>query len=404
MKKSHFLIIILCLCFAITNISCAVSKAKQASKLTNKLENSRDANDRSKAARELGKMGAWDAVPALSKALSDPDAKVRASAARALWDLKDYAQPAQNALRTALNDRSPSVKYNVVGALAAMGEDAKNLVKARKEIFRDGSLFERFYSGKRIRSVIGDVALMPTALEVVEKYDHFSDMSRDARDLISDMIKTQNRDLIPVLIAKLKDGNPRVSTFIAGEIGKFKPAATQAVPILRKMLKQGDNKMQRAAARGLNNMKIAAYQAVPDLAELLLNCSEEHLCRAAADALGYIAKAKQKGAARKLDTAAKKAVPALKTKLIKSVNDEVRIDCAEALGRIGPRAIKVLPLIVKILGNDKNPKVREAACDCLSGMGTAAKAAIPALKKAQEDKNSFVRNSAWRALLRVNPK
>ncbi len=55
MRRSHFSIIILCLCFAIVNISCAVPKAKQASKLTNKLEKSRDVNDRSKAARELAK-------------------------------------------------------------------------------------------------------------------------------------------------------------------------------------------------------------------------------------------------------------------------------------------------------------------------------------------------------------
>src|SRR5712692_2819004 len=77
----------------------AESPKERAAKLMKKLATDKKAEERSAAAKELGDMGAWDAVPALAAALKDPSADVRAGAAYALVKLKDKAKDAAPALK-----------------------------------------------------------------------------------------------------------------------------------------------------------------------------------------------------------------------------------------------------------------------------------------------------------------
>src|SRR4051794_21937115 len=95
----------------------AESPRDRALKLQKKLATDKNAEVRAESARTLGEMGAWDAVPALAKALEDPADEVRAASAGALVDLKEHARPAVPALEKALDDRYRSVRYNAVVAL-----------------------------------------------------------------------------------------------------------------------------------------------------------------------------------------------------------------------------------------------------------------------------------------------
>ena len=98
----------------------AEAPRERAAKLMKKLANDKKPAVRAEAARELGDMGAWDAVDALATALKDPFTEVRAAAAYALVKLKEKAKEAAPALKQALADEDRLVRYNAVVALHNM--------------------------------------------------------------------------------------------------------------------------------------------------------------------------------------------------------------------------------------------------------------------------------------------
>ncbi|MEP7133189.1 MAG: HEAT repeat domain-containing protein, partial [Acidobacteriota bacterium] len=95
-----------------------------------KLTKERDAKDRASAAHWLGGREQPEAVAALAKALSDPDAAVRQAAASALWDTGKGASAAKPDLTKALSDRDAAVVARAAGALASMGVPDSELAEA----------------------------------------------------------------------------------------------------------------------------------------------------------------------------------------------------------------------------------------------------------------------------------
>ena len=94
------------------------------------LAKDRDAKDRADAAHWLGGRKQPEAVAALAKALSDPDAAVRQAAASALWDTGKDALAAKPELEKALGDPVAAVVARAAGALAVMGVPDKELAPA----------------------------------------------------------------------------------------------------------------------------------------------------------------------------------------------------------------------------------------------------------------------------------
>jgi HEAT repeat protein len=96
-----------------------------ASKWTAQLE-SGDATERAAAARALSDMGpaARPAVPALARAVADPDPEVRRLAAYALRQIGPDARDAAPDLEKALADSVPAVKRAAAYALLAVSPDS----------------------------------------------------------------------------------------------------------------------------------------------------------------------------------------------------------------------------------------------------------------------------------------
>jgi HEAT repeat protein len=94
------------------------------------LAKDRDAKDRADAARWLGSRKQPEAVAALAKALSDPDASVRQAAASALWDTGEDAAAAKPELQKALGDPVAAVVARAAGALAVMDVPDAELAEA----------------------------------------------------------------------------------------------------------------------------------------------------------------------------------------------------------------------------------------------------------------------------------
>jgi HEAT repeat protein len=98
---------------------------------------------------------------------------------------------------------------------------------------------------------------------------------------------------------------------------------------------------------------------------------------------------KQEQVSDKQPATSSPAVTARVTKLIEALKDKdnatyVRSDAAMALGGIGPAAKAAVPALIEAL-NDKGFNVRYWAATSLGQIGPAAKDAVPALIEALKD-------------------
>jgi len=119
----------------------------------------------------------------------------------------------------------------------------------------------------------------------------------------------------------------------------------------------------------------AAHSAIPNLVKALVNSDSDVRKIAATEALGEIG------------PTAVKAVPHLLNALRNIHNNSyVREAAAKALGKIGPAAVKAVPYLVNALGNRK---ICETAAEALGKIGPAAIKAVPHLVKALVDNNDY---------------
>jgi len=93
--------------------------------------------------------------------------------------------------------------------------------------------------------------------------------------------------------------------------------------------------------------------------------------------------------------------------IYKSLEDKdagVRGAAAFCLGQCDEPTDKAVPLLTKILKEDKDDKAKIGAAKGLASIGPAAKSAVPALKELAADKKSPVGQAAKTALKAINAK
>jgi HEAT repeat protein len=90
---------------------------------------STDEDKQGKATADLVKIGE-PAVPAVLPLLTDPDPRIRRTAATTLWGLEAKSRGAVSHLAKALSDEDASVRASVAMALSAIGPEAENAVPA----------------------------------------------------------------------------------------------------------------------------------------------------------------------------------------------------------------------------------------------------------------------------------
>jgi len=167
-------------------------------------------------------------------------------------------------------------------------------------------------------------------------------------------------------------------------------------------LKSPDSDVRRAAAKGLSEMGPDAKASAPALVSALKNDKDLFVRRFAAQALGDV------GAEPKT------AVPALSAVLKEEDKKELVEAAVTSLGKMGPTAV---PPLVDALKNKagaakKAPKkgpvptdptafVRTKAAEALGNIGPGAKAAVPALIGALNDRD--IRTEAAIALGNIGP-
>jgi len=402
-----------------------------------------DADDPRQALDRLGELGPA-AVPALTRALFDDDAKRRLIAVLALDRLGGAARPASAALVRLLTDPEPTVRAT---AALALGKIDRRAVPALVAALRD--------EGPSVRVA---------AAHSLAQLGYASDR------------------LVPVLLDWLKDdkGVGRIDTLAV--LFRLGPEAGPATPALVRLLDAPEEALRRGALRTLAGMGPAAREAAPALKAILADRERTGEHSLAAEALWLVAQApealqawkrvaadpghpERTAAAVQLWTfgrdpaalaalvgvvasdrpdrsaaveavrdvgppAAEAALEPLRKRLKEAKAGE-RFPLVQALGRLGeaarPALADLLPLaetkdpverfvarqaLARIRPDDASfklvadlladaPEVRSPVARFLAEAGPKAAAAAPALRKAMEDPEPLVRLDAAVALWRI---
>jgi len=219
-----------------------------------------------------------------------------------------------------------------------------------------------------------------TLTELIEQLDHNDFEVRRSAARTLEQKGPEARGAIDALIEALEDKDEYVRAAAGRALGKIGPEAERAIPALMKLIKDHVMIVRMGAAVGLGGIGPKAMEAIPLLAEALESQNEDHNVKyRAAEALGAIGS---------------EAVPAL-TEAVKNNQYFVRRISARALGNTGAAAA-VGPLIEALEDDDRN--VRSISAQMLGKIGPDAKEAVPALKKALQDKHYSTRWRATRSL------
>ncbi len=376
--------------------------------------------------RSAGPAAADTAEPALSKALGDEDAGVRARAAAALWEMgrqRSLVLPVAAEVATGgdpedamaaidvfgmagplacgqvgllvslLDDEPEALRARAAAALASMGPSAWEAIPALVRMLEDpvpwvagqasASLGE--IGGLAAPALVGVLAAGSAnarrgALAALAGMDRIpvaalpalecaaGDAEPVARRIailsIGRMVTEDDADMIPLLVEALGGEDAGVSGAAREAILAIGPST---VPALVEMVARGSEGEARAATWTLVAMEAGAMSAIPDMIEIASGGFEQHQREAAVLVLQELGPGSDPGSIEDIVAA-----------LAAAAGDQGwdgRWRAAVALGRFGEDAV---PSLVTLLG-DGDATVRRFSAEALGAMGEEAAQAVPAL-------------------------
>jgi HEAT repeat protein len=355
------------------------------------LSSEEDGIDKYETVRLLEHIGpdAACAVPGLTRALGSQHIQIRVAAAEALASIGPAAESAVPALMAGLADRYADGRQAMAACLAELGAAAEPAIPALMPLLADR--WERVRDAAIAALEQIGPATVPALIEILEMRDvqrfeaWFESMMKlshwfrrpDANTLLMD----QRRALASLSWAAYHIREERASLEAAqvaamSVLGKFGPAASAAVPTVARALTDPNPGVKLAAVETLGQIGPEARSVVPDLVGMLMHGSEPFQ-GAASKALGCIDRdwASNPCAAGVLRQLAEQLGKAEKL-------GESAVDTFIVIGTAG------VPTLIDVLGSG-NWVARANAASALGGIGAGAKAAVPALAGALEDKPSL---------------
>lgn len=313
----------------------------------------------------------------LSELSADPDANVRAASLRTLALVRSQRDIVIPKLETALQDQSADVRRAAAAGLAAAGAVAKIGPAGLAELLNEP---EKATQRSAIEALGGLGAAAAPA--------------------------------VPAVTERLKD--PTLQASVLETLGKIGEAAAPAVPQLVELAKTGDETARLGALQALGNIGQGLDSVLPTIYEATR--SENRDLRLAA--IIALSKAERDDA---------KLLPVI-TDALKDESGRVRRVGAEAVKRLGDRALAMAPQLFSMLERDternvalaalremsvrdlprlvtalqnKDSSVRIFACNSLAKMGPDAKDALPALEKVAAAESEIVRVAAKKAIEKI---
>jgi HEAT repeat protein len=239
-----------------------------------------------------------------------------------------------------LTNKDPDVRFDAAIALGRMGPKAEAAIPKLARALRDSDR-DVCYAVRMALGRIGPAAVKP-------------------------------------LVALLRD--TEVNALASDALGRIGPPAIEA---LIAALQDRDQETRSAAASALEDI------GKPALAAVIGVLQGKKARREAVRVLGWM----------RLDGADQKKAVAALIAALDDPDEEVRSWIAGALTQIGTPAVSALIEVLKA----GTPSARVAATLALGGMSRKARAAVPALLKALEDDDRFLRVSASQALKLIDP-
>jgi HEAT repeat protein len=195
-----------------------------------------EAEDRRRAAEELGKIGlaAKIAAPALVKALKDKNSNVRRSAAYALGSLGNASEEVLQGLLARLTDEDSDVRRSAAYALGKLGNASEEVLQGLLARLAD----EEFDVRTSAADVLGKLG---NALE----------------------------EVLQALLARLTDEDSKVRSSAAYALGKLGNASEEVLQGLLARLTDEDSKVRSSAAYALGKLGNASEEVLQGLLALI---------------------------------------------------------------------------------------------------------------------------------------
>jgi len=348
--------------------------------LSGKARGSREREQRQRTLRSayaLSRIGA-EAVPPLIVALNSDDSGVRAGAAQALGGMGAEAKESIPALRANFGHGDPSVRQEVIDALALIGPAAV------------GPVSEALSSNEpsaRVSAALTLAQLGPVAKEtegaLMQMLAKETDASVRAAALTALVkVSADPRKAVPLLVAAVKDDSEPIRHAAINAIGGSRALRRPAVLPLAALLQDGNIAVRQRAAHALGRLGPDAAEALPALLSAARAADGDPVF---AEALAQIGPA---------------ALPALLTAL-KESDAENSAWILRTLRGFGAPAV---PVLVEAL-QQPNPATRASAAAALGAMGRDASAAIRPLFSLATTGDAATQAAVLRALtaLRAEP-
>ncbi len=289
--------------------------------------------------------GGSEGVPFLIQALQSTNRNDRGYAMQNLQQLGAEARPALPVLLTALDD--PATRTRAIRALGNIGPDAKvalpqldRFLDPTNRVFLAAAVAVHKINpdGSGLRLLIDAVRDPQRRLPAIDQLGELGPAAVPALDVVLEALRAEGgRDRV---------GGPAWIT-IADALHKISPTNRAVIPILIEKLREAEQLARQNTTTG--SVAVSAYGPIP---------------------LALMAKSDRLNIAAKL----------------------LHFDPAEA---------HALEVLTEVLRSDPEPGSRDFAAYALRQAGPGARAAIPALKAALNDKDKAVRRAAASALRKI---
>jgi len=409
------------------------------------LANDKDVEDRARAAHWLGGRKNPEAVAALARALSDPDASVRQAAASALWDTGKDAVEAKPQLEKALHDFNAAVVARAAGALVVMGVPDAELADAwRRALAGAHDPATAFVAARGLIGIDPPATLAPPILAYLAKNAREAEHPAPGRSSLGDrdsaeaatkalerLLKKDAAPLLSLLEQTARD-TPESARFILDALGAVKPPppgtvdlalaflharepatryaalslagrvtgereAARWIPEATGLLADPDESVRREACRVLEGVKGLASQAAPELAKLVSGDPSMEVRGSAASALGEIGNAANPVARASRQAVATVASGALAAAM-KDRDHDLAVAAVGAYNVLDLDSAAVVATLADVAVSGADPGARGRALQCLRNRQGQAKSALAAIRPLAQSPDKAIADEARAAI------
>ncbi|MCH8193289.1 MAG: HEAT repeat domain-containing protein [Planctomycetes bacterium] len=324
---------------------------------------------------------AGDSEALLLDHFDDPDSRVRAAAIPAAVAVAKQPDRLLDRIGPLLDDDDARVRLGAAVAVSSIGSNAVSLVPELTAMLDDPDMNVRCGAvtalggiGPRAEGACEPIAKLLGShdeglkLAAVRALGEIGGLSQPALSQLATLAADENDTLKEAALVSL------------GQMGRD---ARKALPVFEQALSDPNDTVRVAAVIGFGRIEDSAEKLLPVM-DAALGDSFREIRHAAAQRIGQL---RDEGTA---------ATPKLIEMLADSDDQSVAL---KALGRIPP-AVEHLSLYIESLSH-RDYIVRGYSCEALGKLHGKAKEALPALRKARQDRNRFVRQRASRAIERV---